>query len=285
MLLLVKITITSGTSVNLLKFAVVCLAVVATCGCDQGQPKPSLAPDPTPVAANLENMELPESANSIGMRFKLIPPGTYARGEGSDTHQVTLTNPYELGVHEVTQEQYERVMGTNPSKFKGSTNPVEQVNWEDAAEFCERLSALPGERSAGRVYRLPTEAEWEYACRSGTTTKYSFSDEAGSLGEYAWYISNSNSRTHPVGEKLANSWGLHDMQGNVWEWCSDRYGDYPSDAVTDPIGPQSGSDRVGRGGSWFITAEGCRSANRFRNHPSNRNYGYGFRVTCVPSGQ
>jgi formylglycine-generating enzyme required for sulfatase activity len=219
------------------------------------------------------------------MKLKLIPGGTFTMGDGKDAHQVTLTKPYELGVYEVTQEQYERVMGINRSEFKGSTNPVEQVSWVDAVAFCEKLSSLPEERSAGRVYRLPTEAEWEYACRAGTTTAYSFGDDESSLGEYAWYGSNSGRKTHPVGLKQPNPWGLYDMHGNVWEWCSDWYGDYPNDAVTDPKGPPSGSARVDRGGCWYYTAENCRSAYRRRAYPSYRDDQLGFRVTCVPSGK
>lgn len=201
------------------------------------------------------------------------------------SHQVTLTKPYELGVYEMTQEQYEDVMGTNPSKFEGLRNPVEQVSWEDAVEFCKKLSSLPGERSAERVYRLPTEAEWEYACRTGTFLEYSFGNEAGSLGDYAWYMSNSGSQTHPVGEKRANLWGLYGMHGNVAEWCSDWYGVYPSSAVTDPAGASSGSLRVLRGGGWGLPAALCRSAFRRRDAPSDRGSHPGFRVTFIPSGQ
>jgi formylglycine-generating enzyme required for sulfatase activity len=133
-----------------------------------------------------------------------------------------------MGVHEVTQAQYEQVMGVNPSQFKGANNPVETVRWEDAVGFCRNLSELPAEKAAGRVYRLPTEAEWEYACRAGTTTNYSFGYNDSDLGLYAWYAVNSGGRTHPVGGKKPNSWGLYDMHGNVWEWCQDRFAPYPS---------------------------------------------------------
>ncbi|MDB4664591.1 SUMF1/EgtB/PvdO family nonheme iron enzyme, partial [bacterium] len=249
-------------------------------------PSSALAKIPASVIA-----KLPARTNSIGIKLKLIPAGNFLMGSesgGSDekpSHQVTLTKPYELGVYEVTQDQYEDVMGTNPSKYKGWANPVEHVSWEDAVEFCKKLSSLPGERSAGRVYRLPTEAEWEYACRAGTFSQYSFGNEAGSLGDYAWYKSNSGSQTHPVGEKRANLWGLYDMHGNVGEWCSDWYGVYPSSAVTDPAGASSSSARMNRGGSCRFTAEECRSAFREPNSPSVRFPFYGFRVACVPSGQ
>ena len=198
--------LTTWVNVNLIKAAVVCFIVVVMCGCDQGQPRPPVAsnttpvatpdptpvatPDPTPVATNVEDMELPESAHSIGMEFKLIPAGGFTMGAGSYEHQVTLTQAFKIGVHEVTQLQYEQVMGVNPSKFKGANNPVEMVSWEDAVEFCRRLSDLPAEKAAGNVYRLPTEAEWEYACRAGTTTKYSFGDDESEFGEYAWHDGN-----------------------------------------------------------------------------------------------
>ena len=211
------------------------------------------------------------------MEFKPIIGGTFTMGQGREAHKVTLTKPFEIGVYEVTQEQYKKVMGTNPSDFSGPQNPVENVSWDDAVDFCGKLSALPGEESAGYVYRLPTEAEWEYACRAGTTTEYSFGD-SDSLGDYAWYDTNSGKTTHPVGQKHPNAWGLYDMHGNVWEWCQDCHADYPSGSVADPTGPSSGSFRVARGGSWFYAAGDCRSANRRRDSPSYRNSSLGFRV-------
>jgi len=276
-LLLVKEPLTTGANVNLFKTVVVCVAVVVMCGCDQGQPT---APVP-----------LPESADSIGMKFKLIPAGTFtmgdASGEDEETpHEVTLTKPFKMGVHEVTQAQYEQLMGTNPSESKGADNPVETLSWDDAVEFCRRLSELPAEKAAGNVYRLPTEAEWEYACRAGTTTKYSFGDDESELGDYAWYGVNSDQKTHPVGSKKPNAWGLYDMYGNVWEWCQDWEEDYPSGSVTDPSGATSGTYRMFRGGSWYYPAEECRSAIRHWNRPSVRWFhDGGFRVCLSPSGK
>jgi len=223
-------------------------------------------------------LQLPPRKNSIGMQFKLLPGGTFTMGEGGEAHKVTLTKPFELGVYEVTQEQYQKVMGSNPSGFKGPQNPVEQVSWNDAVAFCRKLSELPSEKSGGYVYRLPTEAEWEYACRAGTTTTYSFGDSESELGAYAWYIDNSGRTTHPVGGKKPNAWGLYDMHGNVFEWCQDWLGDYPSGSVTDPTGAASGSARVYRGGSWDDYAGSCRSANRYRNSPEFRDDYLGFRV-------
>jgi formylglycine-generating enzyme required for sulfatase activity len=270
-----------------------------------------------------------EITNSIGMKLVLIPKGTFQMGSpieepGADDdeaqHQVTISKDYYLGVTEVTQGQYEKVMGTNPSYFQkrvihksdSSMYPVEQVSWEDAVEFCKKLSDLPEEKAAGRVYRLPSEAQWEYACRAGSKTAYSFGDNGRDLGNYAWFGNNSGSKeldsaalwarlkdnpqeyldtllsagcaTHPVGEKKANAWGLYDMNGNVWEWCSDWYGDYPNGAVSDPVGPREGSLRVPRGGGWRYEAARCRSASRGGFYPSGRPDCIGFRVALSPFG-
>jgi formylglycine-generating enzyme required for sulfatase activity len=239
--------------------------------------------------------------NSIGMKLVLIPKGTFMMGspieeEGADNdeeqHQVTIGKDYYLGVTEVTQGQYEKVMGTNPSYFQkrvirksdSSMYPVEQVSWEDAVEFCKKLSDLPEEKKAGRVYRLPTEAEWEYACRAGSKAAYSFGANSKTLGDYAWFGENSGGQIHPVGEKKANAWGLYDMHGNVWEWCSDWYGVYPKGSVSDPSGPSEGSSRVFRGGSWGREAAYCRSASRLWIGPSYRFYYIGFRVALSSSG-
>ncbi|MFM7974375.1 MAG: formylglycine-generating enzyme family protein, partial [Pirellula sp.] len=201
--------------------------------------------------------------NSIGMKLVLIPKGTFMMGSPESEerrrndetqHQVTISKDYYLGVHEVTQAQYEKVMGAKPSYFHGdeikgssSNHPVEQVSWGDAVEFCKKLSDLPEEKAAGRVYRLPTEAQWGYACRAGSNSAYSFGESSKSLGDYAWFYENSNDQTHPVGQKKANAWGLYDMHGNVLEWCSDWYGEYPNGADSDPVGPSTGSYRVLRG--------------------------------------
>jgi len=222
--------------------------------------------------------QFPPRKNSIGMKFKLLPGGTFTMGDGNEAHQVTLTKAFEIAVYELTQEQASKVTEVNPSRFKGLQNPVEEVSWNEAVAFCQKLSELPAEKKAGYVYRLPTEAEWEYACRAGTTTKYSFGDSDSELGDYAWYDRISDKRTHPVGQKKPNAWGLYDMHGNVWEWCLDWHGGYPSGAVTDPTGPSSGSLRVLRGGSWLHSSVSCLSANRRRGTPADRLWGLGFRV-------
>jgi formylglycine-generating enzyme required for sulfatase activity len=243
-----------------------------------------------------------EITNSIGMKLVLIPKGTFMMGSpesevriaDATQHEVTISKDYYLGLYEVTQAQYEKMMGKNPSRFQGdnlrgdslrrdSTNhPVEQVSWADAVEFCKTLSELPEEKKAGRVYRLPTEAEWEYACRAGSKSAYSFGEGSKSLGDYAWFDQNSNRQTHPVGEKKANAWGLNDMHGNVWEWCSDWYGQYPKGAVSDPVGTRESSNRVFRGGSWYDHFEYCRSARRLGYFPSGRD-DFGFRVALSSS--
>ncbi|MFH1137966.1 MAG: SUMF1/EgtB/PvdO family nonheme iron enzyme [Pseudomonadota bacterium] len=190
-------------------------------------------------------------------------------------HKVIL-GAFKISSKPVTQAQYEAVMGKNPSKFQGPKNhPVENVSWNDAMEFCEKLSAKIGEKVT-----LPTEAQWEYACRAGSETKYCFGDSEEELGNYAWYDKNSASATHPVGEKKPNAWGLYDMHGNVWEWCLDWYGQYPPYSVVDPMGPPSGSHRVRRGGGWFYDVEDCRSANRSRGDPGNRGGILGFRIAA-----
>jgi formylglycine-generating enzyme required for sulfatase activity len=234
------------------------------------------------------------------MKLVLIPKGTFMMGspeseEGRQKdetqHEVTISKDYYLGVYEVTQAQYEKVMGKNPSYFQGAivgnekaNLPVENVAWDDAVEFCKKLSELPVEKKAGRVYRLPTEAEWEYACRAGGKTAYSFDDEPGLLYEYGWFDRNSSKRTHTVGLRESNAWGVYDMHGNVWEWCSDWHGDYPEGAITDPAGPKNGSNRVFRGGCWYYGAAFCRSALRSGSDPSYSNDRNGFRVALSSNG-
>ena len=222
------------------------------------------------------------TSNSLGMQFKRLPPGRFLMGESSHSHEVLLTQTFEIGIYAVTQSQFQTVMGVNGAAFTGPTNPVENVSWEAAVEFCRRLNLIPAERAEGYTYRLPTEAEWEYACRAGTITRYSFGDSEARLQDYAWYDKNSNGMTHPVGEKQPNPWGLYDMYGNVWEWCSDWYCEKKMEASTNPAGPPAGKMRVNRGGSWYSFSGICRSAGRSKNSPAYRDNGIGFRVVRNP---
>lgn len=241
----------------------------------------------------IEADELPEITNSIGIKMKLIPAGTFTMGDAKTAplldnetpHKVTLTEPFYLGATEVTNAQWKAVMGEVPrqSKWRDADRPIGHVSRGDALAFCEELSAMPGERSAGRVYRLPTEAEWEYACRAGSTTKYSFGDDGSLLGNFAWFRDNSNRQKHPVGQKLPNAWGLYDMHGNVWEWCSDRARKYGHGAVTDPRGMSTGLAFVARGGNGADAAAFCRSAYRIELNPSSRGDFLGFRLALNPS--
>ena len=200
---------------------------------------------------------------------------------------VYLTKGIWMGKFEVTQAEYQNVMSNNPSSFHGSPNrPVESVSWDDATVYCTNLTDR--ERAAGRIdtnwtYRLPTEAEWEYACRAGTTTTYCFGEDPSRnrLGFYAWYDVNSGGQTHEVGGRAPNRWGLYDMHGNVWEWCQDWYGDLPGGNVTDPQGP-SGLARINRGGSWENDEGFCRSGLRSYDNPSSRRNSFGFRVVLAP---
>ncbi|MFO0958306.1 MAG: formylglycine-generating enzyme family protein [Isosphaeraceae bacterium] len=248
--------------------------------------------------------------NSIGMKLKLIPAGSFLMGATPDDaeadedekpqHKVTISRPFYLGIYEVTQYEYRQIMGENPSEFKDSELlPVERVSWLDAVKFCNKLSErekrrpcyrIEGEKvtiQGGNGYRLPTEAEWEYACRApqspGSVTKYPFGDRDEDLGQYAWFGENSGDKTHPVGQKKPNRWGLYDMQGNVWEWCQDFYSDvyYSFSPDTDPSGPDLAPRRVSRGGSWDSIPRSCRPAGRSWNSPGNRSRYLGFRVASV----
>ena len=226
-----------------------------------------------------------QTTNSIGMKLSLIPPGEFMMGspereaghqDDETQHLVKITKPFYLSVYEVTQQQYERVMSNNPSTSKGTTKSVEMVSWNDAVAFCHALSAQEGVEC-----RLPTEAEWEYACRAGTTTIYSFGDDVRELPQYAWYNENSKSSTHPGGELKPNPWGLYDMHGNVWEWCQDWYAAYRgAKALSDPKGPAQGVHRVLRGGVFFTRPLYLRAADRHSDLPAPFHNG-GFRVARI----
>ncbi len=228
-----------------------------------------------------------------------IAPGSHRRGSPADesdrgadegpTHEVTLSRGFFLGREEVTQRQWVAVMGTNPSVFRQPVadedpleRPVDSVSWDDVMQFIDRLNASGIDTSGLGRFRLPTEAEWEFAARAGTTTPYPWNDD---VHRHAWANSRSFARTHPVGRKPANAWGLHDMHGNVWEWCSDWYGPYAADPAVDPTGPAGGRERVFRGGSWYDFAPALRSANRHRHPPDNRYTTIGLRLVLAPASE
>jgi formylglycine-generating enzyme required for sulfatase activity len=246
---------------------------------------PSAIPPPTgystgtnsPPAISAQVNTESAALDELRAGFVTISAGEFMMGSENGSaaekpmHRVRLSQPFEIGKYEVTQAQWEAVMGNNPSYFKGGNRPVEQVSWYDVQEFIERLNALDD----GYVYRLPTEAEWEYACRAGSNGDY-----AGKLDAMAWYNDNSQQMTHPVGTKQPNAWGLYDMHGNVFEWCQDYYdaGYYAQSPSVDLQGPESGSFRVKRGGGWMFSAAFARSAARDLYAPTYRFNFVGFRL-------
>jgi len=246
---------------------------------------------------------VPTLVNSVGLELALIPAGEFLMGSPPDEvgrfedegphHKVRLTSAYYLGVYPVTQAEYQAVVGTNPSLFHaghrgGPRHPVDGVTWDDAVRFCQLLSRRPEERDARRTYRLPTEAEWEYACRAGTTTPFQFgkvasSDHANFDGTHPYGGAAKGKylqQTTPVGNYLPNGWGLYDTHGNVREWCRDWYGPeyYAESPTSDPTGPTDGDGRVQRGGSWGSFSWGCRSAFRLSIEPDRAGAVSGFRV-------
>jgi formylglycine-generating enzyme required for sulfatase activity len=231
--------------------------------------------------------------SDVKLELVLIPAGEFLMGSpDSDNdathfekpqHRVRITKPFYLGKCPVTQEQWDAVMGSNTSSFKGPKNPVETVSSDDCQQFLGKLNAKSA--AGGGKFQLPTEAQWEYACRAGSKTKYCFGDDTSKLGEYAWYEANSGGKTHPVGEKKPNAWGLYDMHGNVWEWCQDWNddGDYAQSPSDDPAGPATGRFHVARGGGWGVPAWFCRSANQLLAEHGYREDALGLRVSLVPA--
>ncbi len=244
---------------------------------------PTFIPQSSAQPTSLIIPQLQAELNKLINNMVYVSGGTFTMGatseQGGDayddekpTHRVTLRSFY-LCKYEVTQALWIAVMGENPSYFKGNNLPVEQVSWNECQTFISRLNNL-----TGKNFRLPTEAEWEYAARGGNRScgyKYSGSNN---LSDVAWYTDNSGSKTHPVGSKSPNELGLYDMSGNVWEWCSDWYGTYCSSSLTHPTGPSSGSGRVGRGGSWDFDAWFCRSSYRFGSTPDDSGSYLGLRL-------
>ena len=216
------------------------------------------------------------TANGVSFKMIAVKGGTFQMGSDDGynaVHQVTLSDYY-IGETEVTQELWNAVMGSNPSYFTGNMQrPVEQVSWDDCQTFISKLNQLTGE-----TFRLPTEAQWEYAARGGNQAQGRLYSGSNTIDNVAWYGSNSSSTTHPVKTKAPNELGIYDMSGNVWEWCSDCYGSYSSAAQTDPTGPSKGSHRVIRGGSWCEYTTDCRVANRDGYTPTHTNSDQGLRL-------
>jgi len=222
----------------------------------------------------------------VKIELVLIPAGEFEMGSNDGrpdekpVHKVKIAHSFYIGKYVVTQAQFEKVIGKNPSDFKGENLPVEKVSYSDAEEFCKKADNL-----TGKSFRLPTEAEWEFACRAGTKTKYNTGDNDAALEQAGWHKGNSEDKTHPVGQKKPNALGLYDMHGNVWQWCQDWYADdyYGKSPATDPEGPAQGASRLLRGGSWYENPGSCRTANRGSINPAYRGTNIGFRVAVVPA--
>ena len=270
---------------------VLVLLLTLFCGCKRKAPQETSG-TPGPSAD--------QSEIGSGAEMVLIPGGRFLMGDAKEIdatpHEVVLS-PFYMDKNLVTQAEYERAMGENPSRWKGGNNPVEQVRWSDAVRYCNKRSALEELQPCydletwqcdfeANGYRLPTEAEWEYACRAGTKTAYYFGESESKLSDHAWFKGNSGGKPRPVGGKPANPWGLYDMHGNVWQWCNDYYqvDYYQQSSEKDPRGPETGESKVVRGGAWKFSADSCRSGYRNNEDPGYAdvcfNYDiYGFR--CV----
>jgi sulfatase modifying factor 1 len=250
---------------------------------------------PTPAKAS-PGQNAPPSPNAPATPKGMvrIPGGRFQMGDNTQVdaklHPVAV-GAFFMDQTLVTQDQYEKTMGDNPSRWKGGRNPVEQVRWSDAVRFCNKRSELEGLRPCYDLktwkcdfdadgYRLPTEAEWECACRAGTSTAYYFGDDPSKLGEYAWFDKNSGGHPRPVGQKQPNAWGLFDMCGNLWEWCNDFYKvDYYGESpLTDPKGPDTGRTKVVRGGAWRFSAQMCRAGYRYNENPGYADVCFGYDI-------
>jgi formylglycine-generating enzyme len=275
--------LTMKLSICRLAFTTAALALLAA---TQRQP----LPDTAPASATNSNQSRPGSQTDM---IK-VAEGRFIMGDKSQpdaSPHPALVSSFYIDKYLVTQELYRKVMGANPSRWKGDKNPVEQVRWSDAVKFCNKRSELEGLKPCydlgtwkcnfeANGYRLPNEAEWEYACRAGTTGSFFFGDNPSKLGEYAWHDKNSAGRPHPVGQKRPNPWGLYDICGNVWEWCNDFYKvDYYHEAPPqDPRGPTTGDTKVVRGGAWRFGAETCRSGYRYNESPGYADVCFGYDI-------
>jgi len=244
-------------------------------------------------SATGERREKPGYTNEFGINFVFIPAGSFNMGSiyvnaGFDekpAHKVTITNGFYLSATEITQKQWRAVMGRSaPCKFKGDDLPADSVSWNDCMDFVNKMNEVEKKK----IYGLPTEAEWEYACRAKSSTQYCFGDETDVVDEYGWHFGNSNNAPHPVGLKKPNAWGLYDMHGNVWEWCLDNYAEYMPFELIDPRGPVlNASDddkKLIRGGGWYNPQDGCTSTNRDAAAPSKRSSDMGMRLLKIDGG-
>ncbi len=260
-------------------------------GCER-QPSTDAPPAPS---AGVTNQSTPLGpVTSAQAEMVPIPGGRFIMGEKEEIdatpHELAIS-PFLMDKYPVTQAQFQKIMGTNPSRWKVEQNPVEQIRWSDAVKFCNQRSELEGLKPCydlptwvcnfeAEGYRLPTEAEWEYACRAGTTTAYHFGDSPTKLGDYAWYEKNSGGHPRPVGQKKPNPWGLYDMNGNVWQWCHDLYkvDYYQESPKEDPRGPKTGETRVVRGGAFRFSEETCRPAYRYNENPGYADVCFGYDI-------
>jgi len=260
------------------------LVVVLAIGCDQGTLTTSSSEEAPPARDEEYALDLDKG---VTMTFIRIPAGSFMMGDDSGSayekpaHRVRLTKAFYMGTHEVTQQQWKAVMGRNPCYFKNWKDPVYDISWNDCQDFVVKLNENFAD--AGQQFGLPTEAQWEYACRAGSTTRYSFGDDEASLSEHAWFAGNSAPDTHPVGQRKPNAWGLYDVHGNVYEWCQDWYHDsyYKDSPRDDPTGPVSGFGRTIRGGCWACRSEDCRSTWRESAGPDSRGPHIGLRIVMV----
>ncbi len=256
-----------------LSVALLALAAVAMAADQAGKPSAAAAL-PTTVSLDL--------GKDVTMKLQLIKPGKFLMGSNAQDeqrdadetpHNVEFKTPFYMAVTEVTQEQYEAVTGRKAGDGRSPKNPAEPVSYNEAVEFCKKLS-----EKVKRTVKLPTEAQWEYAARAGGAGRYCFGDDAALLGDYAWYAGNRAGKVQPVGQKKPNAWGLYDMYGNAMEWVSDFYDTLPAAAATQPTGPDKGDSRILRGGGWTSDARQCRSAYRIRVAPDSKGPLTGFRV-------
>ncbi|TKJ37502.1 MAG: hypothetical protein CEE38_08380 [Planctomycetes bacterium B3_Pla] len=254
-------------------------------GCKRKTPDDAVeAPSRTPGETKAES----------GVEMARLPGGSFTMGDENEVdavpHEVVLSSFF-IDKYLVTQEQYQKVMGKNPSRWKAADNPVEQVRWSDAARYCNARSELDGLEPCydldtwqcnfnANGYRLPTEAEWEYACRAGTKTAYFFGDDESKLANHVWFDKNSGGKPRPVGQKPPNPWGLYDMLGNVWQWCNDFYqvDYYQQSPRENPRGPETGETKVVRGGAWKFSAESCRSGYRYNENPGYADVCFGYDI-------